>query len=125
MGAMATGVEMVEKEQAEQLLADVSYKSAEFGPIGHGCEPVFEGKFTLPPPVAGRDQLQALLRRQWLHKVHDQRILLFIPMLCLYQLLQGHNGSSFTLWVNLGVTWGLHREGDGSKPAWRYSVPCC
>jgi hypothetical protein len=81
MGAMATGVEMVEKEQ---LLADVSYKSAEFGPIGHGLEPAFEGKFTLPPPVAGRDQLQALLRRQWLHKVHNQRILLFIPMFWLY-----------------------------------------
>ena len=42
-----------------------------FGPIGQGCETKFEGKFTLPPPVQGRDQLQALLRRQWLHKVHS------------------------------------------------------
>lgn len=27
------------------------------------------GKFTLPPPIRGRDQLQAMLHRQWLHKV--------------------------------------------------------
>lgn len=80
MGAMATGVEMMEKEHEEQLLKDFSFKSAECGPIGHGCGTAFEGKFTLPPPVQGRDQLQALLRRQWLHKVHNLLtvILLFV-----------------------------------------------
>ena len=71
MGAMATGVEMLEIEQRELLLGDFNIKSVGFGPIGQGCETKFEGKFTLPPPVQGRDQLQALLRRQWLHKVHS------------------------------------------------------
>lgn len=70
MAAMATGVEMMEKEQGEQLLEDFSFKFAEFVPNGKGRDTTFEGRFTLPPPVRGRDQLQALLRRQWLHKVH-------------------------------------------------------
>lgn len=56
--AMGDGVEMVEKDYRDERLS---------GELP--AEGVQGRRFALPVPVRGRDQLQALLRRQWLHKV--------------------------------------------------------
>ena len=55
---VSDGVEMVEKDlQRGRFLPDQEERTLQ------------GNHFTLPPPVRGRDQLRALLRRQWLHKV--------------------------------------------------------
>lgn len=55
---------MMERDQGAALLGDYSPRSAKSGRRSMSLEE----KRALPP-VRGQDQLQALLRRQWLHKV--------------------------------------------------------
>jgi len=75
-GAMGDGVEMMGKEQRSgggQHLHVFADPQSPLGPETDHNFDIPEGKFALPPPVRGRDQLQALLRRQYLHKVSNTR----------------------------------------------------
>jgi hypothetical protein len=60
--AHTSGVEMMESKAPSSL-------PEHFVPETKTTASSQKAKFSLPPPVRGRDQLHALLRRQWLHKV--------------------------------------------------------
>lgn len=87
MGAgLGDGVEMMQKElrlggqQQKQVhdFADPQFPNPVEPENDYNCDIISsldistpEGQFSLPPPVRGRDQLHALLRRQYLHKVSN------------------------------------------------------
>lgn len=102
----AEGVEMMQKteqgpawqqqQQQRQRLPEInsggchSYYNSEPRGIDISSSP--ESKFSLPPPVRGRVQLRALLRRQYLHKASNlhHSLITFRKALLMLEYISSH-----------------------------------